>query len=211
MENETPNRHGEKNIRHDSYQDAEFKSDYDPTFEDENGMKHPYEHGGPENTWSEDIRSEASKEKSVEAPMNINIDKRRLKIVDKFENDDYSRFAAPDYEEHNEEDDEEEEGVSEFVGRGPKDYKRSDDRIYEDACDALMQSRLVDASHITVVVKDGHISLSGKVTTRKMKKDAEIVVEHLPGVWDVRNELSIIQDEAILKGPLEATKKDLGI
>lgn len=49
------NRFGEERIRHDSFQD-------DFTFEDERGMKHPYEHGGPFNRWSDDIRSEASKE-----------------------------------------------------------------------------------------------------------------------------------------------------
>lgn len=57
-----PNRYGEKDIRHDSYQDAEFQKNYDPTFEDEYGMKHPYEHGGKLNRWSDDIRSEASRE-----------------------------------------------------------------------------------------------------------------------------------------------------
>lgn len=56
------NRYGEERIRHDSYQDDQFRNDYDPTYEDEYGMKHPYEHGGEENRWSDDIRSEASRE-----------------------------------------------------------------------------------------------------------------------------------------------------
>ena len=56
------NRYGEEKIRHDHFQDDQFKKDYDPTYEDEYGMKHPYEHGGEENRWADDIRSEASRE-----------------------------------------------------------------------------------------------------------------------------------------------------
>lgn len=56
------NRFGEERIRHDHFQDDQFRNDYDPTYEDEYGMKHPYEHGGEENRWSDDLRSEASQE-----------------------------------------------------------------------------------------------------------------------------------------------------
>ena len=56
------NRFGEERVRHDHYQDDQFFNDYDPTYEDEYGMRHPYEHGGRLNRWSDDIRSEASHE-----------------------------------------------------------------------------------------------------------------------------------------------------
>lgn len=56
------NRFGEENIRHDHFQDDQFSDDYDPTYEDEYGMRHPYEHGGQQNRWSDDLRSEASHE-----------------------------------------------------------------------------------------------------------------------------------------------------
>ena len=56
------NRYGEQRVHHDSFQDDQFRNDYDPTYEDEYGMKHPYEHGGELNRWSDDIRSEASRE-----------------------------------------------------------------------------------------------------------------------------------------------------
>lgn len=59
---EGPNRFGEEHIQPDSYQDDQFKNDYDPTYKDEYGIKHPYEHGGKENRWSDDIRSTASRE-----------------------------------------------------------------------------------------------------------------------------------------------------
>lgn len=57
-----PNRYGEDFPRHDSYQDDQYFSQYDPTYEDENGIKHPYEHGGRRNRWSDDLRSDASRE-----------------------------------------------------------------------------------------------------------------------------------------------------
>lgn len=45
------NRFGEMKIKHDHCQDDQFKKDYDPTYEDELGMKHPYEHEGEKNIW----------------------------------------------------------------------------------------------------------------------------------------------------------------
>lgn len=48
------NRFGEERIRHDPYQDDVYQDEY--------GMRHPYEHGGRSNRWSDDIRSEASRE-----------------------------------------------------------------------------------------------------------------------------------------------------
>lgn len=48
------NRHGEESIRHDSYQDDQYKDDYDPSYEDEYGREL--------SRWSNDVRSEASKE-----------------------------------------------------------------------------------------------------------------------------------------------------
>lgn len=56
------NRFGESDIHHDSYQDDQFRNDYDPTYKDAYGAKHPYEHGGKKNRWSDDIRSESSRE-----------------------------------------------------------------------------------------------------------------------------------------------------
>ena len=34
------NRFGEERPRHDHYQDDQYKRDYDPTYEDEYGMRH---------------------------------------------------------------------------------------------------------------------------------------------------------------------------
>lgn len=178
--------------------------------------------------------------------------KRNLRLVEKYDNDDYSRFAGPDYDEGSfelgEEDfeqtphtqkndinirshgnwhhpgvsgktedgeawvnDEEYSEQTDFVGVGPKNYKRSDDRIYEEVCEALMKDRNIDASTIGVKVEKRVVYLSGKVDSRHTKKLAEAIVENLPGVQDVRNELTIISSEKMGRGPDAATKKDLGI
>lgn len=77
------------------------------------------------------------------------------------------------------------------AGKGPINYKRSDDRIHDDVSDALYRCAEVDASDIEVSVKDGIVSLKGTVEDRISKKVAEMTVERLPGVIDVDNELVI--------------------
>lgn len=75
------------------------------------------------------------------------------------------------------------------VGKGPKNYKRSDDRIREEVCDRLTDDRMLDASEITVEVKDGDVTLSGTVASRDDKRRAEDLAERCSGVNDVTNQL----------------------
>ena len=76
-----------------------------------------------------------------------------------------------------------------FSGNGPKGYKRSDDRIREEVCEALYSSPRVDASDIEVTVNQGCVSLKGTVESRDAKREAESCIENLSGVEDVFNEL----------------------
>lgn len=78
-------------------------------------------------------------------------------------------------------------------GRGPADYIRSDERIREDANDRLTEDWRVDASRVSVAVKDGEITLSGTVTRREDKRRAEDIVEDLSGVKHVQNNLRVEQ------------------
>lgn len=78
-----------------------------------------------------------------------------------------------------------------YAGKGPKGYKRSDERIRDEACDALYRNTAVDASDIEVSVADGHLILTGTVESRFAKREAERCVEFLPGVFDVHNELKL--------------------
>lgn len=163
--------------------------------------------------------------------------KRNLKLVEKYDNDDYSRYAAPDYAESTfelgEEDNvhhlhhpaypgissEEEEYEYEsrkphrrgFAGVGPKGYKRSDEKIYEEICEVLMQHRALDASNIVVKVGQGVVNLSGKVNTRFEKKLTEEITGPITGVTDIQNELTVVRGDLRMSGPEGVKKKDLGI
>jgi hypothetical protein len=77
----------------------------------------------------------------------------------------------------------------EHRGKGPKGYKRSDDRIREDVCDRLSDDDELDASEITVAVKDGEVTLEGSVSDRRAKQRAEDLAESVGGVRDVDNKL----------------------
>jgi len=81
------------------------------------------------------------------------------------------------------------EAVGKFFGKGPKGYKRSDDRIKEDVNEALYVHHDIDASDIEVQVSDGVLTLSGTVDSRRTKRLVEDVVERISGVKDVINHL----------------------
>jgi hypothetical protein len=97
----------------------------------------------------------------------------------------------------------------EFMGKGPKGYRRSDDRIYETVCETLLDSPDIDATNIGVRVEEGLVFLEGHVSSRAEKRLAEYLIEDLPGVEDVRNLLSIEKFQR--RGPSDATEKDLGV
>jgi len=78
-----------------------------------------------------------------------------------------------------------------FTGRGPKGWKRPDDRIREDVCERLTADRHIDASEVEIVVNNGEVTLSGTVHTRDDKRRAEDVTEHVNGVRDVHNNLRV--------------------
>lgn len=80
-----------------------------------------------------------------------------------------------------------------FAGRGPKGYKRSDERIEEDVCERLTQHPDLDASEISVQVQDCEVTLSGTVEDRHSKKLAENIVDSVSGVKDVHNQIKISQ------------------
>lgn len=78
-----------------------------------------------------------------------------------------------------------------FSGIGPKGYKRSDERIEEDVCEALSRDQYIDASEIVVAVKDGLVMLSGSVENREDRFEAEILVENILGVEDIENNIRV--------------------
>jgi osmotically-inducible protein OsmY len=80
------------------------------------------------------------------------------------------------------------------VGRGPKGYTRSDDRIREEICDRMTEDPVLDASEIEVEVTEGEVTLSGSVSSRDQTRRAEDIVEDIGGVKDVTNQLRVMRD-----------------
>ena len=78
-----------------------------------------------------------------------------------------------------------------YAGRAPKNYRRSDERIREEICDRLTDDWRVDPSEMEVTVNDGQVTLSGAVHSRDEKRQAEDLVEAIPGVHDVHNNLRV--------------------
>src|SRR5712692_9688035 len=68
-----------------------------------------------------------------------------------------------------------------FRGRGPKNYRRSDERIRDDVCERLEREERIDASDMEVVVGAGVVTLSGSVSDRDSKRRAEDLVESVSG------------------------------
>ena len=83
-------------------------------------------------------------------------------------------------------------------GKGPKGYRRADDRIKEEVCESLRVHTEIDATEVEVEVKDGVVALSGTVDSRKTKRMIEDELENVSGVNDVKNDLRIL---ASVEGP----------
>jgi len=77
------------------------------------------------------------------------------------------------------------------AGRGPKNYRRSDDRIREELCDRLMAHPEIDAGEIEVEVKEAHVVLRGSVPDRRTKHRVEDLAERVLGAMDIDNQLRV--------------------
>ena len=76
------------------------------------------------------------------------------------------------------------------LGRAPRGYQRSDERIKEDICDRLMQS-WIDAENVELHVSMGEVVLQGSVDDRPAKRAIEDLVEQVLGVKDVQNQIRV--------------------
>jgi hypothetical protein len=77
----------------------------------------------------------------------------------------------------------------EHRGRGPRNYRRSDERIRDDVNDRLTEDSWLDAQGIEVTVVNGEITLTGTVGSREDKRRAEVLAEGVSGVDNVQNNL----------------------
>lgn len=76
-------------------------------------------------------------------------------------------------------------------GKGPKNFKRSDERVREDINCRLTDDGFVDASEIEVIVENGEVTLTGTVPDRSSKRRAEDISELVSGVTNVENRLRV--------------------
>jgi osmotically-inducible protein OsmY len=83
-----------------------------------------------------------------------------------------------------------------YVGKGPKNWRRSDDRVKEDVCEYLERSAMIDASDVDITVAEGVVTLTGTVPDRQMKRMCEDEIENLPGVKDVNNQLRVNRESS---------------
>jgi len=88
-------------------------------------------------------------------------------------------------------------------GRGPKGYRRSDDRIKEEICDLLTSHHEVDPSEVEIKVSNCEVTLTGSVNSRNEKRMIEDLASQVQGVSDVTNQLRVqsSQDSSRFSSP----------
>lgn len=80
--------------------------------------------------------------------------------------------------------------------RAPRHYTRPDHRIEEDIYERLAHGWELDASDILVSVKNGEVTLSGAVDSRRSRRYAEEIADNVFGVKDILNDLEICSQQA---------------
>ena len=86
------------------------------------------------------------------------------------------------------------EGWRKLTGRGPKGYKRSDERIREDVSERIARSG-VNAEDVEVKVEKGEVTLTGFVDGRDEKRMIEDIADDVFGVDEVNNHLRVRREE----------------
>jgi osmotically-inducible protein OsmY len=77
------------------------------------------------------------------------------------------------------------------VGRPPKGFQRSDERVREEISEIIMRTYWIDAGDVTIEVRDGEVTLTGTVDDRQQKRAIEDVAEQVLGVKDVHNQIRV--------------------
>lgn len=78
----------------------------------------------------------------------------------------------------------------ELIGKGPKGYSRSDERIQDEVYERLSHG-FVDCSDVEVNVANGVVTLTGCVDSKASRRTVEDLVEDVMGVKDVEANLKI--------------------
>lgn len=92
------------------------------------------------------------------------------------------------------------------VGKGPKGWQRSDERIREELNEALARHPEIDASDVEVRVQGGEITLTGTVPNRRAKRLVEDVAERVFGAKDVQNNVRVKAESQERFGERDVTR-----
>jgi hypothetical protein len=90
---------------------------------------------------------------------------------------------------------EQHEAQSDFRGKGPRNYRPSDERLREKICDLFCEDPHLDATDVDVKVQNAEVILSGFVEDRFAKRLAEDLVEKVNGVTHIENRIRVNQDK----------------
>jgi len=82
-----------------------------------------------------------------------------------------------------------------YRGRGPKNWRRDEERIRHLVNERLTLHDGIDATDVEVIVENGEVTLNGMVGSRWQKRLAEDIAGACPGVRDVHNRLRIADRE----------------
>jgi osmotically-inducible protein OsmY len=80
-------------------------------------------------------------------------------------------------------------------GRGPKGYRRSDERLKEIICERLTEDPFIDASEVTIDVRDCEVTVKGTVQVRQQKYAIEDLIADVSGVAEIHNHLNVASQE----------------
>jgi osmotically-inducible protein OsmY len=86
------------------------------------------------------------------------------------------------------------ETYPDYSGVGPKNYLRPDENILDHVVELLTWSPDVDASDITIAVKDGIVILAGTVPDRWMIYRVDELMEEVHGVKNFDNHLKLAKN-----------------
>jgi osmotically-inducible protein OsmY len=82
-----------------------------------------------------------------------------------------------------------------YRGRGPKGYRRSDERLREIICERLTDDPFIDASNVTIEVRDSVVTVQGMVHARQQKYAIEDLIGDVSGVTEIHNQVSVASQE----------------
>lgn len=77
------------------------------------------------------------------------------------------------------------------AGKGPKSYRRTDERLKEIICERLTDDAQVDARDLEIAVSNSEVIITGEVPERNMKRRIEDVIDTINGITHLENRVRV--------------------